>query len=154
MRSTGSRTLFAATLNRRPEPPPKQRVMFLCLGNVCRSQMAEGFARAYGLDVMEPVSAGLMPGTMVDPVSIRLMTERGIDISGQFPKEIRLAAHKGLDLAINMSGYPAPNMGVPVREWQVRDPHMLPEKIHRGVRDEIENLVMALVMELRVPRQA
>lgn len=154
MRSTGSRTLFAPPLNRRPEPPGKQRVMFLCLGNVCRSQMAEGFARAYGLDVMDVVSAGLMPGTMVDPVSIRLMAERGIDISGQFPKEIRLAAHKGLDLVLNMSGYPAPGMSVPVREWKVRDPHMLAEKIHREVRDEIERLVMALVVELRSPRRA
>ena len=152
MRSTGSRTLFAGPLQR-PAPVTKRRVMFLCLGNVCRSQMAEGFARAYGMDVMEPVSAGLAPGTMVDPVTIRLMAERGIDISGQFPKEIRIAAHKGLDLALNMSGYPAPGMSVSVRDWPVRDPHMLPEKIHREVRDEIERLVMALVLELRGPRQ-
>ena len=114
--------------------------------------MAEGFGRAYGLDVMEVVSAGLMPGTMVDPVSIRLMAERGIDISGQFPKEIKLAAHKGVDLVLNMSGYPAPKMSAVVRDWQVRDPHMLPEKIHRDVRDEIERLVMSLVVELRAPR--
>ena len=152
MRSTGSRTLFAGPLQR-PAPVTKRRVMFLCLGNVCRSQMAEGFARAYGMDVMEPVSAGLAPGTMVDPVTIRLMAERGIDITGHFPKEIRIAAHKGLDLALNMSGYAAPGMSVPVRDWPVRDPHMLPEKIHREVRDEIERLVMALVLELRGPRQ-
>ena len=44
-------------------------------------------------------------------------------------------------------------MSVPVRDWPVRDPHMLPEKIHREVRDEIERLVMALVLELRGPRQ-
>lgn len=121
----------------------------MCLGNVCRSQMAEGFGRAYGHDIMEVVSCGLAPGNGVDPVSIRLMAERGIDISGQFPKDLRLATSRGLDLAVNMSGYPSPGLPVPVREWQVRDPYLLPEKIHREVRDHIERLVMDLVLELR-----
>lgn len=114
--------------------------------------MAEGFGRAYGSDIMDVVSCGLAPGSMMDPVTIRLMAERGIDISGQFPKDLRLASHKGLDLAINMSGYPAPGLNVPVRDWQVRDPHMQPEKIHREVRDQIERLVMELVLELRGTR--
>jgi len=128
-------------------------VIFLCLGNVCRSQMAEGFARAYGSDVMDAVSAGLAPGVMVDPVTIRLMGERNVDISGHFPKDLRLATARGAELVINMSGYPAPGMTIPVRDWHVRDPHMQPEKIHREVRDQIERLVMELVLELRQPRR-
>ena len=159
MRSTGSRTLFGPNLRPTQQPQPLQnasrrrRVMFLCLGNVCRSQMAEGFARQLGQDVFDSVSAGLAPGMMVDPVTIKLMREKGIDIEGHFPKEIKLAAHRGVDLVINMSGYPAPEMpGVAVREWKVEDPHMKAEKLHRQVRDQIEALVMELVMELRMTR--
>jgi protein-tyrosine-phosphatase len=135
-------------------PAQKRRVIFLCLGNVCRSQMAEGFARTYGSDVMDVTSAGLAPGHMVDPVTIRLMAERGVDISGHFPKDLRLATARGAELVINMSGYPSPGMTIPVRDWQVRDPHMQPEKTHREVRDQIERLVMELILELRAPRRA
>lgn len=157
MRSTGSRTLFGPNLNQAPQAPAnlnrRKRVMFLCLGNVCRSQMAEGFGRQIGSQFFESVSAGLAPGVMVDPVTVKLMREKGVDIEGHFPKEIKLAAHRGVDLVINMSGYPAPAIpGAEIREWKVEDPHMKPEKLHRQIRDQIEFLVMELVTELRLSR--
>ena len=61
-------------------------MLFVCIGNACRSQMAEGFARAYGGDVMEAASAGLSPAVAVPPDTIRAMDEKNIDIRGQFPK--------------------------------------------------------------------
>jgi protein-tyrosine-phosphatase len=125
--------------------------------------MAEGFARAYGSDVLDAVSAGLAPGMMVDPVTIRVMAEKGVDLTPHFPKDVAMAAARGVDLVVNMSGYPAPAIpgvsipgaagpgaaGPAMRTWAVRDPHMHPEKVHREVRDHVENLVMQLVLELR-----
>ena len=57
-----------------------KRVLFVCIGNSCRSQMAEGFARAYGSDVMIPASAGFTPASRVAPDTIRAMAEPRISI--------------------------------------------------------------------------
>src|SRR5579871_1009678 len=59
-----------------PDPAAaKKRVLFLCIGNSCRSQMAEGFARAYGSDVMTPLSAGLSPAPIVAPLTKLTLAE-------------------------------------------------------------------------------
>ena len=65
----------------------KTRVLFLCTGNSCRSQMAEGFLRSYGGDVYEAHSAGINP-TSVNPLAIQVMKEVGIDISQQHSKNV------------------------------------------------------------------
>ena len=68
----------------------KQNVLFLCTGNSCRSQMAEGLLRHMAGDRFEPLSAGLDPGSEVHPLAIRVMAEIGIDISAQQPKAVSL----------------------------------------------------------------
>ncbi len=68
----------------------KQNVLFLCTGNSCRSQMAEGLLRHMAGDRFEPLSAGLDPGSEVHPFAIRVMAEIGIDISAQQPKAVSL----------------------------------------------------------------
>ncbi|MBZ4219532.1 MAG: arsenate reductase ArsC [Chlorobium sp.] len=68
----------------------KQNVLFLCTGNSCRSQMAEGLLRHMAGDRFEPLSAGLDPGSEVHPFAIRVMAEIGIDISSQQPKAVSL----------------------------------------------------------------
>ncbi len=67
---------------------PRRRILFLCTGNSCRSQMAEGFLRAYCGDHVEALSAGAKPSGYVHPRAITVMAEIGIDISGQSSKSI------------------------------------------------------------------
>ena len=127
-----------------------KRVLFVCIGNSCRSQMAEGFARVYGKDVLIPASAGLAPATRIAPDTIEAMNEKGIDLRDHFPKSIRHLGRIDFDLIINMSGerLPSPSK-CPVREWDVEDPVSLKYDDHCAVRDDIERLVMELVLELR-----
>lgn len=67
----------------------KEKVLILCAGNSCRSQMAEGFWRHYGGDAFEVSSAGTDPSERVHPVAIQVMAEIGIDISQQRPKTVK-----------------------------------------------------------------
>jgi len=134
-------------------PTPKTRVLFLCLGNACRSQMAEGFARIYGADVLIPASAGLSPAYMVAPDTIRAMEEKNIDIRDQFPKSLKQLGRAQFDLFVNMSGFKLPpEIETPIREWDVPDPIGEDFETHRLIRDEIETRVMGLILELRRTR--
>lgn len=134
----------------------KQRVLFLCVGNSCRSQMAEGFARAYGHDVIEPVSAGLAPAMLVDPNTKAVMGERGISLETHFPKGLEEVLKPVPALLVNLSGAAVPHFaaGIPAENWRVRDPVGEVQGVHREVRDEVEGLVMNLVLRLRQRRPA
>ena len=66
----------------------KPIVLILCTGNSCRSQMAEGFLRHYQSDKFEPHSAGTQPQPRIHPLAVKVMAEKGIDISGQHPKNL------------------------------------------------------------------
>lgn len=126
-----------------------QRVLFVCIGNSCRSQMAEGFARAYGADVMRPASAGVAPALMVAADTRRAMKEKNISLDDHFPKSLEQLAKARFDLVVNMSGVELPeSLGV-IRTWKVRDPIGTKYDVHCGVRDEIEKLVMELILEMR-----
>lgn len=132
-----------------PEPA-KKKVLFVCLGNSCRSQMAEGFARSYGSDVMIPASAGLTPATIVAPDTQRAMLEKNIDLRDHFPKHVRQLGRAHFDLVVNMSGFELNDPpGDRTISWEVTDPVSETYKRHCEVRDEIERLVMNLVLEIR-----
>jgi len=133
--------------------PPLKRVLFVCLGNSCRSQMAEAFARAYGSDVLIGASAGLTPAFGVAPDTMRAMSEKGLDLRDHFPKGVRHLERATFDLVINMSGFDLPDsVGAVVRTWDVPDPVFLDYDQHCEVRDAIERLVMKLILELRRER--
>jgi arsenate reductase len=135
---------------RPPEEPKKKRVLFVCIGNSCRSQMAEGFARVYGSDTVIAASAGMAPAFAVAPDSQRAMMEKNVDLRDHFPKHIRHLGRSQFDLVVNMSGYPIPDIpGADVVEWDVPDPVAMTYEEHCGVRDQIEGLVMKLLLELR-----
>ncbi len=68
-------------------PERRKKILFLCTGNACRSQMAEGWARALKAEEMEAFSAGVMP-CYVHPMAIRVMRESGVDISAQYSKHV------------------------------------------------------------------
>jgi arsenate reductase (thioredoxin) len=112
--------------------------------------MAEGFARAYGADVMEPASAGLAPAAIVQPLTKQVMQSKNINIDDQYPKDLSSIDVSGFDLLINMSGAKLPpRIPVEVREWNIEDPIGRSEDVYLTVRDQIEHLVMSLILELR-----
>lgn len=125
------------------------RVLFVCIGNACRSQMAEAFARAYGSDIVIAESAGLWPAGWIAPDTAALMLEKNISIEGCSSKGLDRTG-TDFDLIVNMSGEPLPfPVSAPVREWNVEDPVCLPAERHRETRDQIEALVREFLGELR-----
>lgn len=129
-----------------------KRVLFVCIGNACRSQMAEGFARTYGADVMIAASAGLAPAMNVARDTKAVMAEKGIDLRDHFPKGVRHLGRAQFDLVVNMSGseiMPEQMAGATVVEWEVPDPVFMKYDDHCKIRDHIESLVMKLVLDLR-----
>lgn len=129
-------------------------VLFVCLGNSCRSQMAEAFARTYGSDVMTARSAGLAPAAYISPLTRTVMAEKNISLDDHFPKSLGEVEAGRFDLIVNMSGLSLPgSCGVPVRVWKIRDPMGAGEDVFRAVRDELEMRVMDLILELRRPRK-
>ena len=123
------------------------RVLFLCTGNSCRSQMAEAFARQHGLDAF---SAGIEPAEHVHPLTIRVMAERGIDISSARPKHVDQFLSQPFDAVITVCGdaeerCPTFPGDVHREHWSLPDPAKATgseeEKlsIFRRVRDEIES---------------
>ena len=112
--------------------------------------MAEGFARAYGADVIHPLSAGLSPAVWVEPLTRQVMLEKNIDIGDAFPKSVDIAVRSGVDLIVNMSGHKLPaRNSMPVEDWDVLDPIGRSEEVYREVRDQIEQRVMRLILEMR-----
>lgn len=137
-----------------------KRVLFICTGNSARSQMAEGFARAMGI---EAFSAGTHPKNTVHPLAIAVMAEKGIDISQHHPKSIDLEFAKTVDLIVTVCSeadaecaqLPLP---VPKVHWNLPDPAKANGdeserlQVFRKVRDEIERLVSQLVTQLQGSR--
>jgi len=111
--------------------------------------MAEGFARAYGSDVLMAESAGLAPALTVSPLTHKVMLEKNIDLGHMYPRSLENLKGQ-FDLIINMSGEALPRgLKAPVEEWTVRDPIGEPEEVYREVRDQIEQRVMRLVLAMR-----
>jgi arsenate reductase (thioredoxin) len=141
-----------AQLASSPQPAvAKKRVLFVCIGNSCRSQMAEAFARAYGADVMEPLSAGLSPAAIIAPLTRQTLLDRNVRVEGQFPKGLELFPESQVDLVVNMSGAKLGLGALRVVEWQVQDPIGQSAEVYRTVASQIEHLVMGLILELRSP---
>lgn len=125
-------------------------ILFLCIGNSCRSQMAEGFAKTYGRDVISACSAGLAPAGIIAPLTKETMKARNISLDDHFPKAITEVNLDRVDRIINMSGVRLPSkVGVPVEEWKVADPIGQSAVVFERVASEIEGRVMRLILELR-----
>ena len=128
----------------------KTRVLFVCIGNSCRSPIALGFARKYGADVMVSESAGVYPINRVDPASIRIMQERNIDISDAYPKGLEDVNVNSFDWIINMSGQRLQSAKGRVEDWVVPDPITKSDEDFRSTADLLEQLVMRLILQLRL----
>lgn len=129
-----------------------RRYLFLCIGNSCRSQMAEGFARHYAashrLDI-EVQSGGTVPSGRVDPDAVRVMAERGIDISDQTsgPMDLGFAEQADRILTMGCSAEDAcpARLFAKIEDWGLDDPVGQDLETFRRVRDEIDGHVRTLL---------
>jgi protein-tyrosine-phosphatase len=129
-----------------------KRILFVCVENAGRSQMAEAFAEGYGNNKVEAMSAGTMPSNEVNPLVIQVMQEKGIDISKNKPKQITTQMVQEADTIIVMGcsaqGFcPAPLLNK-VTDWNIEDPKGKPLEKVREIRNEIEKRVRKLVDDL------
>ena len=135
----------------------KLKILFLCTGNSCRSQMAEGWTRHLKGDLIAPWSAGVIR-TRVDPRAIQVMAEAGVDISSQYSKEVHMLINIPFDYVITVCDHarescPVFPSAAPVVHVGFDDPPSMTAPIidesetldvYRRVRDEIRALVETL----------
>jgi arsenate reductase len=127
-----------------------KRILFVCIENSCRSQIAEGFARFFGKDILEAYSAGSRPSGKINRMAIEVMQEIGIDISRQKSKGFQELAVKGFDYVVTL-GCKDVCPFIPATEhieWQISDPEDKPIEFFRKVRDDIKVKVEELIQNI------
>ena len=130
----------------------KPTVLFVCVHNAGRSQMAAGFMRELGGDRVEVLSAGSAPKDSINPIAVAAMAEVGIDITNQQPKVLTTEAVLESDTVITMGcGDACPFYpGKRYEDWVLEDPAGQDIDFVRKVRDEIKGRVVTLLSELLV----
>jgi protein-tyrosine-phosphatase len=125
-------------------------VLFVCVHNAGRSQMAAALLDHYGAGRVTVRSAGSTPADEVNPAVVAVMAELGIDVSREFPKRLTSDAVEAADVVITMGcGDACPIFpGKRYLDWQLDDPAGLPVERVRPIRDEIDRRVRALLAEL------
>ena len=133
----------------------KPSVLFVCVHNAGRSQMAAAWLTHLAGDRVEVRSAGSNPGAGVNPAAVEAMAEVGIDISAEVPKMLTVDAVKESDACITMGcGDTCPVFpGKRYLDWQLEDPAGQGVEAVRPIRDEIERRVRGLLDDLGVPAQ-
>ena len=128
----------------------KKRVLFVCIENSCRSQLAEAFARIHGGENVEAYSSGSRPSGVVNPKAIESMREIGYDLSTHTSKSLGDIPHVRYDLVATMGcGDECPLINCIRREdWAISDPKEMSEEEFRGVRNEIERRVRTMLTSL------
>jgi arsenate reductase len=128
----------------------KKTVMFVCVHNAGRSQMAAGFMRELGGDQVEVLSAGSAPKDSINPVAVEAMSELGIDIANQKPKVLTPEAVQQSDVVITMGcGDACPIYpGKRYEDWALEDPAGQGIEPVRKIRDEIKTRVERLLKEI------
>lgn len=138
--------------------PRKTKVLFVCIGNMCRSPMAEGFAIKFGGDILEVFSAGTNATGVVSEDAIELMRELKIDISKAVSNGLHAVPLDEMDVVVSMAPTRARSL-VPrgfrgkAIDWRVEDPIGKSLPVFRRVRDELEVLVKRLVDDTRRERE-
>ena len=125
-------------------------VLFVCVHNAGRSQMAAGYLQHLAGDRIEVLSAGSQPGDAINPVAVAAMAEEGIDIAGRQPRVLVPDDVRTSDVVVTMGcGDACPFFpGTRYEDWQLDDPAGQPIEAVRPIRDEIRRRVEALVAEL------
>ena len=128
----------------------KKRIVFICVENARRSQMAQGFAEVFGGEKVEVYSAGSIPSSQIDPIVIEVMKEKGIDLSSKRPKGLNDLPPIEMDYLVTMGceeTCPAV-LSKNILEWDIPDPKGKSIDIVRNVRDMVEGRVRALLKEI------
>ncbi|MCI9859481.1 arsenate reductase ArsC [Microbacterium proteolyticum] len=128
----------------------KPTVLFVCVHNAGRSQMAAGYLQALAGDRVEVLSAGSEPKDQINPVAVTVMAEEGIDIAGGTPKLLTVDAVRESDVVITMGcGDACPIFpGKRYEDWQLDDPAGQGIDAVRPIRDEIRGRIEGLIAEL------
>jgi arsenate reductase len=131
-----------------------KRILFVCVENSNRSQMAEAFARIHGKDQLLADSAGSRPSGRVNPKAIEAMRELGYDLTQHTSKGLEGFNGTQVDVAVTMGcGDECPLVLANERiDWQIPDPRDMTPEEFRGVRDLIESKVKQLVAKLTAPK--
>ncbi|HZV05455.1 MAG TPA: arsenate reductase ArsC [Gemmataceae bacterium] len=129
---------------------PLSRILFVCVENSNRSQMAEAFARLHGAGRVEAYSAGSRPSGLVNPRAVKFMREVGYDLTAHESKSLDRFNGTETDVAVTMGcGDACPFVRAGRREeWNIPDPKELPDEGFRQVRDLIEQKVKELLASL------
>jgi arsenate reductase (thioredoxin) len=131
-------------------PATRPAVLFVCIHNAGRSQMAAGYLRHLAGDRIEVLSAGSEPGDRINPMAVQAMAEEGIDIAGAQPRVLDPDDVRASDVVVTMGcGDACPFFpGTRYEDWRLDDPAGRPIEEVRPIRDEIRRRVEALVAEL------
>ncbi|TAM67803.1 MAG: arsenate reductase ArsC [Microbacteriaceae bacterium] len=128
----------------------KPTVLFVCIHNAGRSQMAAGFMKELSGGAVDVLSAGSEPKDQINPIAIQVMAEEGIDIANEVPKILTTDAVKESDVVITMGcGDTCPIFpGKRYEDWELTDPAGRPVDEVRLIRDEIKQRVQNLLAEI------
>ena len=130
----------------------RQKVLFICLGNACRSPMAESIARRDAADVIEPCSAGLTPLGFVPALTTQTLSANGYSIESLCSTPITHAVWDAADIVINMSGIPKQSAFIDYRkveDWDVQDPYGTDPVLYQTIYEDIQRRVAQLADRLR-----
>lgn len=130
----------------------KLRVVFVCIGNACRSPMGEAISKKDAADVLDASSAGIFPLGMIPELTRTVLTKNGYSAEGLESKGLRDFAAREVDLVLNMSGVHQPVALAQfenVEEWEVGDPYGGDEATYQRILQEIQGRVRNLAQRLR-----
>jgi protein-tyrosine-phosphatase len=137
------------SIGKKSSADTKETVLFVCVQNAGRSQMAEGFFRKYAPKHYETVSAGTVPTSQINPIAVEVMKEVGVDISNQKPKDLTEDMMRNATTIVNMGCMDdkyCPALFLPkVIDWGIEDPKDKPIEKVREIRDEIEKRVLEII---------
>lgn len=134
----------------------RARVLFVCVGNACRSPMAEAIARYDAADVMEPASAGLSPLGYIAELTKQTLMRNGYTANGLTSDPLKREAAEAADIIINMTGSPRDEIfwnASKVEDWIVQDPFESDPETYQRVFEGIKRRVNQLALSLREERQ-
>jgi arsenate reductase (thioredoxin) len=130
--------------------PDKVRVLFVCIENSCRSQMAEAFGHLYAEDLIEAYSAGSRPSGQLDPKAVTFMAELGYDLTRHYSKSLSEIPQSKYDYVITMGcGDECPFIPADHhQDWAIPDPKKMSQEDFRKVRDQIGRQVGELIGQI------
>jgi arsenate reductase (thioredoxin) len=134
----------------------KSRVLFVCIGNACRSPMAEAIARQHASDVIEPSSAGIYPLGRLAKTTEQTLLANGYSVAELHSKALHREILQKVDLVVNLSGESLDAFGdhtAKIEDWPIADPYGEDPATYQRILEELETRVLLLAASLRSHRR-